>query len=158
MNRLATGTLVGNPPISDSESHTNAFACLVDYSERDAAHVHVSGELDIATAPQLTEALDAALTKASLVLVDLSRLTFIDCIGLGAITAGHSRARSSARKLVLSSITAQVHRLLEITGTAARFEIASIAPGAEDAADQIDAGQTFWDRNELVSDHHGAPA
>jgi anti-sigma B factor antagonist len=157
MKRLATGTFGGNPPISDSEPHRDAFACLVDYSERDAAHVHVSGELDIASAPQLTEALDAALTNASLVLVDLSRLTFIDCIGLGAITAVHNRARGSARKLVLSSITAQFNRLLEITGTAARFEIASLAPGG-DAADQIDAGQAGWDSDELVSDHHGAPA
>lgn len=154
MKRL-TGTSGGNPPISDSEPHGDAFACLVDYSERDAAHVHVSGELDIATAPQLTEALDAALTNASLVLVDLSRLTFVDCIGLGAITAVHNRARSSARKLVLSSLTAQFDRLLEVTGTAARFEIATLTGGG-DAADQIDAGQPRWDSDELAPDQRGA--
>jgi anti-anti-sigma factor len=157
MKRLATGTFGGNPPISGSELHSDVFACLVDYGEPGAAHVHVRGELDIATAPQLTEALDAALSNASLVLVDLSRLTFIDCVGLGAITAVHSRARSSARRLVLSSITAQVNRLLEITGTAARFEIASLAAGGA-AADQIGAGQSCWDSDELVADQQGAPA
>jgi anti-anti-sigma factor len=157
MKRLATGTLFGNPAISDSHPHTDAFTCLVDYGERGAARVHVSGELDIVSAPQLMEALDAALTNASLVLVDLSRLTFIDCIGIGAITAVHDRARSSARKLVLSSITAQVHRLLDITGTAARVEIASLAASG-DAADQIDDGQGSWGSDELVADQHGASA
>jgi anti-sigma B factor antagonist len=110
-------------PETYREPSADDFACVVEYDERDAAHVQVMGELDIASAAKLVEALNAALSNARLVVVDLSRLTFIDCTGLGAIVAVHDRARRSQRTLVLSSATAQVKRLLDITGTAARFEV-----------------------------------
>jgi anti-anti-sigma factor len=113
-------------PETYREPYVDAFACVVEYFGHDAAHVQVMGELDIATAAKLVQAIEAALSKARLVVVDLSRLTFIDCVGLGAIVAVHNRARRSQRKLFLSSVTAQVNRLMDITGTSARFEVASV--------------------------------
>jgi len=121
----------------------DAFSCVVEY-EHDAAWVEVSGDLDISTAAELMEALDAALSEARLVVVDLSRLTFIDCTGIGALVAVHNRARRSQGELVLSSVSTQVSRLLDITGTSARFGITSRSVG-RDVAGRIDAGQA--DRN-----------
>jgi anti-anti-sigma factor len=146
-------------PETYCELSADDFACVVEYQGRGAAHVQVIGELDIATAAKLVEALNAALSNARLVVVDLSRLTFIDCTGLGAIVAVHDRARRSQRTLVLSSVTAQVKRLLDITGTAARFEIASLSVG-RDAAEQSDSesGRGFLDHDGASGLAHPASA
>src|SRR5579871_3023425 len=110
-------------PTSTPELHTDVFDCFVDHDGRNTAEVHISGELDLATAPQLAETLDAALASASVVVLDLSQLTFMDCAGLAVIIRADSRARRSQRRLVLVRGAAQVCRLLDITKTSERFEI-----------------------------------
>ena len=81
-------------PTITPELEPGVFACFVDYDGHNTAEVHIRGELDIASAPQLAAILDAALANARLVVLDLSQLTFMDCAGLDAII----RADSSARR------------------------------------------------------------
>jgi anti-anti-sigma factor len=114
-------------PTTIPELHTDVFDCFVDYDGPTTAEVHISGELDIATAPQLAETLRAALANATLVVLDLSQLTFMDCTGLAAIIRADSRARRSRRRLVLVRGAAQVNRLLDVTKTSERFEIMDCA-------------------------------
>lgn len=88
--------------------------------------VHVSGEIDITAAPQLDEALQAALTDgggADEVVIDLSGLTFCDSSGLNALLQARLTAEEHDRRLRLHAPTAQVVRLLEMTGTDQLFAI-----------------------------------
>jgi anti-sigma B factor antagonist len=50
----------------------------------------ISGEMDLATAPRVTEAVRRAIAEHADVLVDLSRLRFIDCAGLRAILSAQA--------------------------------------------------------------------
>jgi anti-sigma B factor antagonist len=75
--------------------------------------VHVSGELDLATAPRLEEAL--ADVSAQTLVIDLSGCTFLDSAGIRTLV-GAARERSGAGS-TLSVVTADpgILRLLEIT-------------------------------------------
>ena len=77
----------------------------------------ISGELDAATAPRLSEALDAAIASDfASVLVDLSECSFIDSTGLGVIVTARTRLLEAGRRFELCCAGAQAKRILEITG------------------------------------------
>jgi anti-sigma B factor antagonist len=81
----------------------------------------VSGELDLATAPQLSRALDAASSEGpATVHLDLSGITFIDCAGLQALVLGRRAARGRGRDLLVRRTSRRVDRLCSLTGE--RFE------------------------------------
>lgn len=79
----------------------------------------VRGELDMNTAPELEQKLDAALSEsdASIVL-DLCACEFIDSTGIALIVRAWQRLEGGEGqgRLVLCSHNHQVRRLLEITG------------------------------------------
>ena len=58
----------------------------------------VQGEVDIYTAPNLDEPLQAALSDGSDVIVDLSRVDFRDSSGLGVLDEGIKTARGGRWK------------------------------------------------------------
>jgi anti-sigma B factor antagonist len=80
--------------------------------------VSVAGELDQATAPQLSEALQQVIDGGKgAVLVDLSDCEFIDSTGLAVLV--HAREELTAadgRDFAICCPNSQVRRLLEITG------------------------------------------
>lgn len=76
--------------------------------------VFVTGELDLATAPRLDEAL-AALT-ADVIVVDLSGCTFLDSAGIRALVGTARKLGETDRGLRVVTSDAGVLRLLEITG------------------------------------------
>jgi anti-anti-sigma factor len=79
--------------------------------------VAVTGELDAATAPRLSETLDGAIqSDSSGVLVDLSDCSFIDSTGLGVIVSARTRLIEQERRFELCCAGAQARRILEITG------------------------------------------
>ena len=62
--------------------------------------VQVSGELDIATAPQLDEAVGAALAaRPPLVVLDLSAATFLDSSGARTLALSGKRAAGEGSRL-----------------------------------------------------------
>ena len=67
----------------------------------DAARVHVAGELDVATAPQLEGTLRDAEQQARLVVLDLRELTFMDCAGVHLLVDASTRARTRGDRLVV---------------------------------------------------------
>ena len=79
--------------------------------------VSVSGELDLATAPELADALAEAPAGAAVVILDLSQLTFIDSTGLHMILAARARLAEADCRLVLIPGAHQVQRIFEITAT-----------------------------------------
>jgi len=92
--------------------------------------VHIVGELDIATTPQLELTLREALSQARLVVLDLSGVAFIDGAGVHAIVNATVRARQAGRRLVLLSGPAHVERLFDLTGAAEHLERGVEGPAA----------------------------
>jgi anti-sigma B factor antagonist len=91
--------------------------------------VKTCGELDVATAPLLREALmkaQSALLRRgpdhSLV-VDLSGVTFADASALGVLAGAARRARRVGGEVVLRDPTRMTVRLLEITGLLRTFRV-----------------------------------
>jgi anti-sigma B factor antagonist len=85
----------------------------------DVGDVHVvslKGELDVATAEGLADWL-VDISGSSLV-VDLSRLTFMDSSGISAMVVAHNRMEAVGDELVLTRPHPIVRRALEIVGLA----------------------------------------
>ena len=99
------------------------FACRWRLEGAAAASVRVSGELDLATAPQLERTLDEALKHARLILLDVRKLDFMDSSGLHVILDASSRARADGGRMLLTGASRQVEALLELTETRAHLDV-----------------------------------
>ena len=82
----------------------------------DVVGVKLTGEVDLATAQQLTDAL-ANISTESEVHLELTDLTFMDSSGLGTILA-FVGSRNGAGPVVLVNPSDAIQRLLAITGLA----------------------------------------
>jgi anti-anti-sigma factor len=91
------------------------FSCTV-HNLPGLCIAEVSGELDLATTDGLTDALVDAAAGLTLVVVDLSGLTFMDSSGIGALLAARNRVLANGGLLVLSRPRAIVRKALEIVG------------------------------------------
>ncbi|MGH9119038.1 MAG: STAS domain-containing protein [Acidimicrobiales bacterium] len=82
------------------------------------AVIALAGELDVDTAPQVGAALDDLGTDEELtaVIIDVSRLTFIDSTGLRVILAGRESLQAGGATLSLDGASGVVARVLEMTG------------------------------------------
>lgn len=79
--------------------------------------VRVTGEVDLCTAPELELSLTREIDAGSKVLLDLSRVSFIDSSGLRAIAMAARMAQSNGSALELdSSLPDQARRVIEISG------------------------------------------
>ena len=99
---------------------SSEFAVVVDSAGPDRVVVRVCGELDMATTPQLEEAL-ADGPHASTLVIDLTECTFLDSAGVRLITAtlqGHEHVS-------LVTDDPAIKRVLEIT---ALDTVASVHP------------------------------
>jgi anti-anti-sigma factor len=79
--------------------------------------VTVSGELDLATAPQLEavfEALEPA--RSDRVVIDLEAVTFIDSSGIRALVRAKRRFDGLDASLVLDGVSPAARQVLEISG------------------------------------------
>jgi anti-anti-sigma factor len=84
----------------------------------------VSGELDLAAAASFEAALDSALaTGVARIVVDLTALEFIDSTGLSVLIKAQQRAGDTGRELGVVNPTAQVERLLTLTGLMERLSL-----------------------------------
>jgi anti-anti-sigma factor len=116
------------PAVSNSHRSTTqvpVFGCIVRRTGLDAAWIHAMGEVDLATAPRLEQALREAEVCPRRVL-DLREVTFMDCVGVHAILAASERARVSRARLVLVRGPSHVDRLFALTGTAGSLEIVDL--------------------------------
>lgn len=72
----------------------------------------VTGEIDLATAPEMDAALAAADGD---VILDLSAVSFMDSTGIRSLVAAHRAAESADRGFRIV-VGRQIERLLEMTG------------------------------------------
>ena|ERR1700704_4891552 len=77
--------------------------------------IRVEGELDLAVAPQLEEAIDRAEDRQS-VLLNLEGCEFIDSTGIAVVVNAHHRLKDQGRRLAVYGADGQVLRVLSISG------------------------------------------
>lgn len=104
-----------------------SFGCSWTGGGRDGAWVHVVGELDIATAPQLDRTLREAQLEARLVVLDLRELVFMDSSVHAVIKAG-IRARQAARRLLVLRGPPNVDRAFTLAGRRDAVEFHDLDP------------------------------
>jgi anti-sigma B factor antagonist len=86
--------------------------------------ISVSGELDLASGPELESELDkVSAPETTLVVVDLRELEFMDSTGLSIIVRAHQRLAETGCELGLVRGSTQVQRLLDLTGVAERVRL-----------------------------------
>lgn len=96
--------------------------------ETDATVLELSGEFDLAAEPAFQRELEPALTAAKLVL-DLSRVTFMDSTGLRLLLEADARVRENGGRCVVVQGSGSVHRLIKLGLLTSRLEIADGAEG-----------------------------
>ena len=92
------------------------------------AVVAVHGDLDVATVPELDQALQEAVPDddpVGQVVLDLRAVTFLDCSGLGPLLRARHRL---AERFWLANVPRQPRRLLELTGLADAFAVVDDLP------------------------------
>lgn len=91
--------------------------------EGDIYTVCPSGELDIATAPDLeAELRRAEASDACAIVLDLSGLEFISTPGLRLVLAAHQRSQANSGRLCLVRPPRQILRAFEISGLSERLK------------------------------------
>lgn len=81
------------------------------------SHVRLSGELDMATAGQLQDVLDGLHRDGRRrVVLDLSGLEFLGAAGLSVLLRADAQFRAVGGRVALTQPTAQIRRMLAITG------------------------------------------
>jgi anti-sigma B factor antagonist len=96
--------------------------------------IQIEGELDLAVAGALGEALERA--DSALILIDLTACEFIDSTGIAVIVQAYRTAAESGRRIAIHGSSAQVHRVLTVTGLTANglaFEDRQSAVAGRDA-------------------------
>ena len=83
--------------------------------------VCLCGELDLANAPTAEAELDAAMTTATGIVVDMRELEFIDSTGIALLVGIIGRNSDSAAVSFIPSEFPAVERVLELTGVAERM-------------------------------------
>lgn len=80
--------------------------------------VRLAGELDLGVADKLRLALDKQLSekRVKYLVLNLSRVTFVDSSGLGVILGRYKRLSPEGGKVVLVGAQPQVKRILELSG------------------------------------------
>lgn len=101
---------------SEPGGEGSAFA-VVDLPLEAVAGVAVRGEVELATAPELTAALDEAIRNSSGVfVVDLGTVDFLDSCGIHCLVRARAMLGREDRPLALICPPGNVRRVLGIAG------------------------------------------
>jgi anti-sigma B factor antagonist len=97
----------------------------IETQQRDGlVHVVLRGELDLSTVNKVQDELRRVEADAPpVVVLDLSKLTFLDSTGLRCLVTADQRARDADRRLVLVRGPDPVQRVFSITRLEERLEM-----------------------------------
>ncbi|RKE23510.1 STAS domain-containing protein [Streptomyces sp. TLI_171] len=90
------------------------------------AHLHLSGELDMDTVPDVEAAVRTAfLGHPRIIIIEASALSFCDCAGLGALLRASRRITDTGGVFHLENPSPRLVRLAALTGTSAALGLAA---------------------------------
>ena len=118
--------VLSNSIAGDADVPLPTLVCSWTDGGRDAAWVHVAGELNVSTLPQLDRTLRQPQVLARLVVLDLRELEFMDSSGAHALVSHAVRARKAGRRLVFLRGPAIVDGMLALAGCFGDLEIGDI--------------------------------
>lgn len=97
----------------------------IETGDRDGVvHVALRGELDLSSVNKVQEELRRVEADApAVVVLDLSKLTFLDSTGLRCLVTADQRARDDGRRVVLVRGPDPVQRVFTITRLEERLEM-----------------------------------
>jgi anti-anti-sigma factor len=85
-------------------------------TEGGSALIRIRGDLDLQVVEQVTDALTRIESgEPELLVIDLSRVTFMDSTGMGAVAAAHIRAGEAGRRFAIVRPPAGVRQAFERT-------------------------------------------
>lgn len=98
---------------------------LVEELDGGTVVFRLSGELDMATSTSFQQAVSARLSEPEIARATLSLagLTFTDSAGLTALVAIQEQADRDGVPFVLTGVSRQVRRLMEVTSMLSLFDI-----------------------------------
>lgn len=88
-----------------------------------------TGEIDIATAPVLRQALDTIPAPATTVVVDLAGVTFLDSTGLGVLIGARRKLLPTGMRMMVVNASPSVWRVFKITGLVAPLQVHAAPDG-----------------------------
>jgi anti-sigma B factor antagonist len=83
---------------------------------RDSVRLVMEGELDIAAAPLLKDALREVDASTRRVILDLRAVTFVDSLGLRALVEAQDACREGGREMAVVRGPAEVENVFSVTG------------------------------------------
>lgn len=97
-------------------SHLRTFNLIERDLRPGCREIQVEGELDLAVAEQLAEALTRAKSECRHLLIGLEDCEFIDSTGIAAIVHAHNEFAERGGRIAVYSPRSQVRRVLAVTG------------------------------------------
>jgi anti-anti-sigma factor len=91
--------------------------------------IRVVGELDLAEAPQLEQALKR-VSEYEQIVISLEDCEFIDSTGIAVIVRAHQERNSDGRGLAVCGVVGQIRRVFEVTGLLEHGLVFDTAEGA----------------------------
>ena len=118
---------------SSGDANPLADAMTTSVAVHDEATVlTVTGEVDLATAPALETAIDAALSgDPAALIIDLTQVSFLASAGMAALVGAHQRAGQATRIAIVADGPA-TGRQLKMTNLDQVFELHTTLDGALD--------------------------
>ncbi|MFD5102776.1 STAS domain-containing protein [Streptomyces albidochromogenes] len=101
----------------------DTFLVGVHATGPDSCRITLAGDLDVVSAPDLRQAVQAAVAGHRSVLVDCRGLTFCDCSGLNALLGAARAAKAGGADLRLCAVPRALARLLRLSHTGSAFTI-----------------------------------
>lgn len=110
-----------------------AFA-IREHRQDAVAVLALTGELDMASAPDLQEHVDSLVAEGKVrIMVDVAKLSFCDSAGLNAFIRGDRQCGAHGGWLRLAGAQGHVARVIELSGL---NEVLAYRPDSDEAVDQ----------------------
>ena len=118
-------------PVPSPRRPAEATDLRVDVLSTAPLVVGVSGEIDIASAPELREELLGALRRhGARLALDLGGVTFMDCAGINALQAARRHARREGGWVRVTRASRRARSILMLTGLQREFALAGSETGS----------------------------
>ena len=107
---------IGGDQMRNGDGRAGDPLAIEENRDGDERVIALSGELDLSNADRLRDRLESARADAERVIVDLSRLAFIDSTGLRVLLRAEQASRTDGGKLSFVRARGQVERVMKVAG------------------------------------------